>query len=135
MKLSGITYLVKDYDEAIRWFVDVLGFVVLEDTALSPEKRWVRVATSSEATCFILARADTDLQVAAISNTAGGRVGYFLQTPDFTKSYGFKLGKGVVFREAPSTEHYGTVAVFEDLYGNGWDLICPASPAPNLNMP
>jgi catechol 2,3-dioxygenase-like lactoylglutathione lyase family enzyme len=127
MKLAAVSYLVRDYDEAIHWFVEVLGFSVLEDTRLSDTKRWVRVEASNGGACLLLARADTDQQVAGIGQAAGGRVAYFLQTDDFQSSYQNMMQKGVRFRESPRREVYGHVAVFEDLYGNLWDLIEPAA--------
>jgi catechol 2,3-dioxygenase-like lactoylglutathione lyase family enzyme len=123
--LSAVTYLVKDYDEAILWFTTKLGFRLLEDTDLGDGKRWVRVAPSTTGTCFVLAKASDDAQQQAISNAAGGRVAYFLYTDDFAASHARMIKAGIRFRENPRQESYGTVAVFEDLYGNGWDLIQP----------
>jgi uncharacterized glyoxalase superfamily protein PhnB len=125
MKLAAITYLVWDYDEAINWFVDALQFTLIEDTTLGENKRWVRVASSEMATCLLLAKADGPLQQSGVGKAAGGRVAYFLHTREFDKSYERMLSKGVRFREAPRDEAYGKVAVFEDLYGNLWDLIQP----------
>jgi catechol 2,3-dioxygenase-like lactoylglutathione lyase family enzyme len=120
-----VTFLVREYDEAIRWFVDVLDFAVLEDTSLLPGKRWVRVGDRGGGTGFLLAKADGALQKRAVGNAAGGRVAYFLHTEDFSKMHARMLAAGVMFREQPRHETYGTVAVFEDLYGNAWDLIEP----------
>lgn len=119
MKLAAITYVVRDYDEAIRWFVDVLEFVLQEDTKLSETKRWVRVATPGGETSLLLAKA------AGANRAAGGRVAFFLHVNDFEVIYQRLLARGVHFREPPRHEAYGTVAVFDDLYGNGWDLIGP----------
>jgi catechol 2,3-dioxygenase-like lactoylglutathione lyase family enzyme len=126
MKLAAVTYLVRDYDEAVHWFIDVMGFSLLEDTKLSDTKRWVRVEAGGGGACLLLARADNDSQASVIGNAAGGRVAYFLHTDDFQGSYQRMIAKGVRFREAPRQEVYGQVAVFEDLYGNLWDLIEPS---------
>ncbi len=123
MKLAHVTYLVRDYDEAIAWFVDVLGFELREDAKLSDTKRWVRVAAPESETSLLLAKADGANQVDGISRAAAGRVGFFLQTHDFEQDYKRLLAQGVVFREGPRHEAYGVVVVFEDLYGNLWDLI------------
>lgn len=121
--MAAVTYLVRDYDEAIIWFTDVLGFTLIEDTHLSDSKRWVKVAAGRGGTCLLLAKADGPAQQAAIGKAAGGRVAYFLHTDNFSVAHAQMLAAGVTFREAPRHETYGTVAVFEDLYGNGWDLI------------
>lgn len=123
--LAAVTFLARDYDEAIGWFVDCLGFVLIEDTQLGDHKRWVLVAPKSDGTRLLLAKAEGQEQEAAIGKAAGGRVAFFLYTDDFARDHGAMLAKGVKFREAPRREAYGTVAVFEDLYGNGWDLIEP----------
>jgi catechol 2,3-dioxygenase-like lactoylglutathione lyase family enzyme len=123
MRLATIAYLVRDYDEAIQWFTRCLGFVVIEDTPLSASKRWVRVASSAGDVCLLLAKAEGEIQKAAIGHAAGGRVAFFLHTDDFAWAHASMLAAGVSFREEPRHEPYGTVAVFEDLYGNGWDLI------------
>jgi catechol 2,3-dioxygenase-like lactoylglutathione lyase family enzyme len=127
MKLAAVTYLVRDYDEAIQWFVDALGFELLEDVTLGDAKRWVRVAPHNSGTCLLLALAVGPEQVAAIGKAAGGRVAYFLHTDDFDRSYKNMKIRNVKFRETPRHEAYGTVAVFEDIYGNAWDLIEPKS--------
>ena len=125
--LALVTYLVPDYDAAIDWFVRVLGFVLLEDTDLGDGKRWVRVATSVDAgTALLLARSDTPAQRARIGDQTGGRVGHFLHTDDFARDHAAMLAKGVRFLEPPRHEVYGSVAVFEDPYGNRWDLLEPA---------
>jgi catechol 2,3-dioxygenase-like lactoylglutathione lyase family enzyme len=125
--LSLVTLLVRDYDEAIRWYCEVLGFGLVEDTRLNARKRWVRVAPQSGAgAAFLLARADTPEQEAAVGRQAGGRVGFFLVTDDFDRDHAAMVARGVVFAEAPRREPYGSVAVFLDLYGNRFDLIGPA---------
>ena len=132
MRLAAVTYVVHDYDEAIRWFVDCLGFALIEDTPQSGGKRWVVVGARGGGSRLLLAKADGPAQMAAIGKAAGGRVAYFLHTDDFAGDHAAMLARGVVFREQPRHEAYGTVAVFEDLYGNGWDLIAPklSSPPP-----
>jgi catechol 2,3-dioxygenase-like lactoylglutathione lyase family enzyme len=124
MKIAQIALVVRDYDEAIAWFVEKLGFVVLEDTRLSESKRWVRVAPSSEATfSLLLARAANEEQSSRIGNQAGGRVFLFLHTDDFARDHATLVARGVRFVEEPRREEYGRVCVFEDLYGNRWDLV------------
>jgi catechol 2,3-dioxygenase-like lactoylglutathione lyase family enzyme len=125
VKLAAVTYVVRDYDEAIAWFVDVLGFVLREDVALGDGKRWVRVSTPAGETSLLLAKADGANQLVAVGQAAGGRVGFFLHVDDFEATHERMLARGVQFRELPRYESYGTVAVFDDLYGNGWDLIGP----------
>lgn len=123
--LSAITLLVPDYDAGIAFYVHKLGFDLLEDTKLSATKRWVRVAPPSAQTALLLAKADGDAQVATLGNQTGGRVGFFLETDNFTRDHAAMLAKGVAFKEAPRHEPYGTVAVFTDPWGNLWDLIQP----------
>jgi len=124
--LSLVTLVVRDYDAAVRWYVDVLGFILLEDTPLADGKRWVRVGPRGNAgAAFLLARADTPAQEAAVGQQTGGRVGFFLVTDDFAADHAAMLARGVVFAEPPRHEAYGTVAVFLDLYGNRFDLIEP----------
>lgn len=125
ISLAAVTYPVRNYDEAIGWFTDKLGFTLIEDTRLSESKRWVKVAAGQGGTCLLLAKADGPEQEAAVGRAAGGRVAYFLYTDDFAGDHARMLAAGVTFRERPRHEAYGTVAVFEDLYGNGWDLIQP----------
>ncbi|WP_439638384.1 VOC family protein [Nevskia sp.] len=126
-RLGAISYLVADYDEAIAWFTDVLGFTLIEDTPLGGGKRWVRVAADPSAgTPLLLARASDDAQRAQLGRQAGGRVFLFLETDDFAGDHARMQARGVQFREAPRHEPYGTVAVFVDLYGNPWDLLQPA---------
>lgn len=123
MKLVLISLLVPDYDAAIAHYVDVIGFELLEDTVLSPTKRWVRVRPKGGDTAFLLARADGAQQEATIGNQGGGRVWLFLQTDDFAGDYNAMKQRGVRFEEEPRHEPYGTVAVFADAFGNRWDLI------------
>ena len=123
--IANITLVVSDYDEAIAFYVDALGFELLEDTQLSDMKRWVRVAPPGAETALLLAKADGPEQAAAIGNQTGGRVGFFLHTDDFARDHAAMLSKGVKFQEEPRHEPYGTVAVFEDPFGNLWDLIEP----------
>ncbi len=126
IRLFATTFLARDYNEAISWFRDALGWVLLEDTDMGGGKRWVRMAPDATAeTCFLIAKAVDD-QVHAIGNHAGGRVGYFLHTDDFVTQHARMKAAGVNFDELPRREPYGTVAVFCDLYGNRWDLIEPA---------
>lgn len=122
-KLSLTALIVRDYDEAIAFYVGTLGFDLREDTRLTAEKRWVVVAPSGSFGGLLLARAADDRQKMAIGDQSGGRVFLFLETDDFKRDHAAYLCKGVRFVEAPRQEAYGTVAVFEDLYGNRWDLI------------
>lgn len=125
--ISQVALLVRDYDEAIRFFTQALRFVLLEDTPLADGKRWVRIAPSSAAGMgLLLARAATPEQERAIGNQAGGRVFMFLRTDDFHADFEHMKSKGVRFTEEPRHEPYGTVVVFLDLYGNKWDLIGPS---------
>jgi catechol 2,3-dioxygenase-like lactoylglutathione lyase family enzyme len=126
-RIAQIALLVREYDEAIRFYVDKLGFKLLEDTDLGQGKRWVRVApATSGGVELLLARATTAEQESRIGNQTGGRVFLFLETDDFARDYQMMLSKGVVFIREPRVEPYGTVAVFLDLYGNKIDLIEPA---------
>lgn len=124
-RLTTVALVVGDYDEAITWFTAKLGFVLLSDTPLGGGKRWVVVAPGGGGARLLLAKADGDAQRARIGDQTGGRVGFFLETDDFARDHAAFLAAGVRFLEAPRHEHYGTVAVFEDLYGNKWDLIEP----------
>jgi catechol 2,3-dioxygenase-like lactoylglutathione lyase family enzyme len=122
--LAHIAFIVKDYDEAIRFYTEKLDFDLIEDTVLSDTKRWVLVRPKGEGGCSILlAKAVGDEQTNTIGNQTGGRVFLFLQTDDFWRDYNAMLKKGVAFVREPKNEAYGTVAVFKDLYGNLWDLI------------
>ena len=128
--IGAITLLVADYDAAIAFFVGALAFDLIEDTVLSAEKRWVRVAPKGGGVCLLLAKASTPEQAARIGDQAGGRVGFFLHTDNFDADHAGFLAAGVRFREAPRVEAYGKVAVFEDVSGNLWDLIGPATSSP-----
>lgn len=121
-RLGAVSLLVRDYEEAIAFFVGKLDFV-LDDDIDPGTKRWVRVTPRGGDTSLILARASTPEQVARIGDQAGGRIWLFLETHDFDRDHAAFSAAGVRFRESPRDEPYGKVAVFEDLYGNGWDLI------------
>ena len=126
-QLAHVALVVRDHDEAIAWFVDKAGFTLVED-AHQPEqdKRWVLIAPAGAppgATTILLARATTPEQVASIGNQTGGRVFLFLQTDDFRRDFERMRQKGVGFVRERVEAPYGTVAVFEDLYGNLWDLV------------
>jgi catechol 2,3-dioxygenase-like lactoylglutathione lyase family enzyme len=124
--IGNVAVLVRGYEEAKAWYCDVLGFDLVEDTPLADGKRWILVAPpGSPQTRLLLARAATPEQAAAVGVQAGGRVFLFLHTDDFGRDYDAMREKGVRFCEEPRKESYGTVAVFEDLYGNRWDLLCP----------
>lgn len=120
-----VSLVVRDYDEALAFFVGTLGFHLIEDTYIAAQdKRWVLVAPpGSRETRLLLAKASTDDQRSRIGNQTGGRVFLFLHTDDFWRDYEHLRGRGVKFRRPPKDEPYGTVAVFEDLYGNLWDLL------------
>jgi catechol 2,3-dioxygenase-like lactoylglutathione lyase family enzyme len=122
-ELGAVTLLVRDYDEAIRFYVDAVGFALAEDVDLGEGKRWVVVRPAGGATGLLLAVADGPSQPARVGDQTGGRVGFFLHTDDFARDHARMTAAGVRFREDPRHEPYGTVAVFEDLYGNTWDLI------------
>ena len=126
LHLARVALLVRDYDEAIAWFTNVLGFTLIEDTRLSETKRWVVVAPpgASEA-ALLLARGATEEQRVAIGRQGGGRVFLFLHTDDLARDHGTWRARGVRFVDQPRDEAYGRVVVFEDLYGNRWDLIEP----------
>lgn len=124
--LAHIALVVRDYDEAIAFYTQKLHFTLLEDTVLSETKRWVRVAPPGSDGCgLLLARAANDEQATRIGNQTGGRVFLFLYTDDFVRDYQNLLDQGITIVREPSTEVYGTVAVFADLYGNLWDMIEP----------
>jgi len=122
-----VSFVVRDYDEAISFFVDVLGFTLIEDTYVpEQDKRWVVVAPpGSSESGILLARASTPQQESHIGNQTGGRVFLFLYTDDFCRDYDLLKSKGVVFVRDPIEQPYGLVAVFKDLYGNQWDLLQP----------
>ena len=123
--IANVTLLVPDYDAGIAFYVDQLGFDLLEDTKLNETKRWVRVAPKGAATALLLAKADGTAQDAAIGQQTGGRVSFFLYTDDFARDYAAMQAKGVTFKEEPRHEAYGSVVVFQDPFGNLWDLIEP----------
>ncbi|WP_349437002.1 VOC family protein [Pararhizobium sp. A13] len=126
--IARVALVVPDYDAAIAFYCDVLGFDVLEDTDLGNGKRWVLVRPKGATeTALLLARADSLEQQAAVGNQAGGRVGFFLFTDDFGRDHTAMLGAGVRFLEEPRREAYGTVAVFADPFGNMWDLLQPVA--------
>jgi catechol 2,3-dioxygenase-like lactoylglutathione lyase family enzyme len=126
--IAHLALVVKDYDEAIRFYSQKLGFRLLEDTVLSESKRWVIVAPPGTGDCSILlAKANGPEQLKAVGNQTGGRVFLFLYTDNFYRDYQSMLEKGIHFVRQPVKEVYGTVAVFEDLYGNLWDLIEPSA--------
>jgi catechol 2,3-dioxygenase-like lactoylglutathione lyase family enzyme len=125
--IAHVTLLVRNYDEALAFFIHALGFRVIEDTPLSATKRWLLVApTDSRSTNLLLAEADTPQQLQTIGKQAGDRVFLFLFTDNFARDHQLMKSHNVKFLESPRHEPYGTVAVFEDLYGNKWDLLQPA---------
>lgn len=122
--LAHVAILVKDYDEAIEFYTQQMGFILMEDTILSESKRWVLVAPKgSEECCLLLAKAANGEQEKFVGNQSGGRVFLFLHTDDFWRDYEQYRKNNIHFVREPVKEEYGTVAVFEDLYGNLWDLI------------
>jgi catechol 2,3-dioxygenase-like lactoylglutathione lyase family enzyme len=122
LRLSDVTYLVRDHDEAINFFVDALGFALREDETDASGRRRVVVGPADGGTGLVLAPAD---DADAVGRQAGGKVAFFLETDDFAAQHARMTAAGVRFREEPRHEVYGTVAVFEDLYGMPWDLIQP----------
>ena len=124
--IAAVALAVRDYDEAIHFFTQVLRFTV-EDTPLPSGKRWVTVRPCGGGTALLLAKAATPEQSARVGDQTGGRVFLFLQTDDFWRDYHEMRGRGVRFAEEPRVEEYGAVAVFLDLYGNRWDLVGPRS--------
>lgn len=123
LKFEMTTIVVDGYDRAISHFVGDLAFTLIEDTQLSPEKRWVVVAPGNTGGKILLAKASGDQQISAIGNSTGGRVAFFLHTDTFDETYKNYLARGVEFTETPRNESFGRVVVFKDLYGNKWDLI------------
>jgi uncharacterized glyoxalase superfamily protein PhnB len=121
--LGMIAIVVDEYDAAISHYVNDLGFTLIEDKEMTPVKRWVVVAPSNDGAKILLARAVTDQQRAAIGNSTGGRVGFFMYTTKFTETYENYKARGIEFVEQPRQEIYGHVVVFRDRYGNKWDLI------------
>ena len=126
--LARIALVVKDYDEAIDFYIKKLDFTLIEDTQLSETKRWVVVAppgTDENGCCLLLAKAKNDIEAASIGNQTGGRVFLFLYTDDFWRDYNKMTERGIHFIRPVVEEEYGIVSVFEDLYGNLWDFIQP----------
>ncbi|MFI9151698.1 VOC family protein [Streptomyces sp. NPDC053367] len=130
-RLALVTLVVDDYDEAARFYTEALGFRLAEDTPRPDGSRWVVVEpdAGTSGTALLLARAKGDEQRARVGNQTGGRVGFFLYTDDFARDHARMLAAGVTFLEEPRHEPYGSVAVFQDLYGNRWDLLQPAATA------
>jgi catechol 2,3-dioxygenase-like lactoylglutathione lyase family enzyme len=129
--IGAVAVLVRDYGEAIEFYTRSLGFNVVEDAQLGEGRRWVLLAPPGSGECrVLLARAKNGEEAQAIGRQAGGRVFLFLHTDDFGRDYSNMKRRGVRFAEEPREEAYGTVAVFEDLYGNKWDLLMPRKPAP-----
>ena len=130
-EIATVALVVRDYDEALAWYTDVLGFDCLEDSDLGGGKRWVVVAPpGGRGARLLLAKAATPDEAARIGDQTGGRVFLFLETDDFARDFKAMTDRGVAFAEAPRDEPYGTVAVFADLYGNRWDLIQPRRGGP-----
>jgi catechol 2,3-dioxygenase-like lactoylglutathione lyase family enzyme len=122
--IINVTLVVRDYDEAIQFYTQVLGFTLLEDTDMGGRKRWVLVSPpGNSGTSLLLAQAANPEQTSRIGNQTGGRVFLFLQTDDFWRDYPVLKSRGLNFIEEPRHEPYGIVAIFEDLYGNRWDFI------------
>jgi catechol 2,3-dioxygenase-like lactoylglutathione lyase family enzyme len=127
--IGCVSLLVRDYGEALAFYSGKLGFAVAEDTDMGDGRRWVVLAPrGSNGTRILLAKAKNAQELAAVGNQGGGRVFLFLNTDDFARDHAEMLRRGVTFNEEPRVEAYGTVAVFEDLYGNKWDLLMPAAP-------
>ena len=130
MRLSLTTLVVPEYDPAVDYFTRTLGFFLITDKRLGPEKRWVVVSPSEDgAHGLLLAKATSERQKDRIGDQSGGRVSFFLETDDFQSTYSTFLERGVKFTESPRAEDYGMVVVFEDIYGNRWDLLGTNSPA------
>ena len=121
--LGMIAIVVDDYDQAISHYVNDLGFTLIEDKEMTPEKRWVVVAPGSDGARILLAKAANEKQTSAIGNSTGGRVAFFMYTTNFNETYNAYKSRGIEFIEAPRQEAYGQVVVFKDKYGNKWDLI------------
>lgn len=123
-QIAQMALVVADYDEAIKFYTEKLNFVLIEDTLLSETKRWVLIAPKGSDGCkLLLAKAANEEQRSRIGNQTGGRVFLFLHTDDFWRDYEMMIQNNIRFVRQPAKEEYGTVAVFEDLYGNLWDLI------------
>lgn len=134
-RIAHIALVVDDYDEAITFYTKKLDFYIVEDTVLSETKRWVLVRpANSDGCCLLLAKAANEEQRSRIGNQTGGRVFLFLHTDDFWGDYNKMVGDDIKFIRKPAEEEYGTVAVFEDLYGNLWDLIGPNNTAKATRM-
>ncbi len=125
-RIAHIALVVEDYDDAIEFYTEKLEFQILEDTKLSEEKRWVVICPPGAKECsLLLAKAANDEQTKSIGNQTGGRVFLFLFTDDFWRDYNKMVSKNISFLRPPTEYEYGIVAVFEDLYGNQWDLLQP----------
>jgi catechol 2,3-dioxygenase-like lactoylglutathione lyase family enzyme len=125
--IAHVALVVNNYDEAIEFYTEKLDFILIEDTKLSETKRWVKVAPKgSGQCCLLLAQAATDEQKGRVGNQTGGRVFLFLYTDDFWRDYNTMIEKKIKFVRSPIKETYGIVAVFEDLYGNLWDMVQPS---------
>ncbi len=125
-RIAHIALVVKDYDEAIEFYTKKLDFTLLEDTKIDEKKRWVMVAPpGAKECCLLLVKAANERQSESIGNQTGGRVGFFLFTDDFWRDFNKMTDRNINFVRTPTEFEYGTVAVFEDLYGNMWDLIEP----------
>jgi catechol 2,3-dioxygenase-like lactoylglutathione lyase family enzyme len=124
MRLALTALLVRDYDEAIDWYVNVLGFRLVADDGQGGGKRWV-VIEDEAGRGMLLAKAKKPEELAAVGNQHGGRVGFFLQVENFEEAYSRLAAAGATFDESPRNEIYGKVAIFRDIYGNRWDLIEP----------
>jgi catechol 2,3-dioxygenase-like lactoylglutathione lyase family enzyme len=133
-RIAHISVVVKDYDDAIKFYTEKLDFKLIEDTKLSDTKRWVLVAPSGATECsLLLARAADDHQTSRVGNQTGGRVFLFLFTDDFWRDYNKMQATGIHFVRPPKQEEYGIVAVFADLYGNLWDLVQPTDKNTSAN--
>ncbi|MCX4977280.1 MULTISPECIES: VOC family protein [unclassified Streptomyces] len=135
-RIALVTLVVDDYDEAIRFYTEALGFRLVEDTPRPDGSRWVVVepgtegqSTDGQGTGLVLGRAKDEAQRARVGDQTGGRVGFFLHTDDFARDHARMRAAGVTFLEEPRHEPYGSVVVFQDLYGNRWDLLQPATTA------
>ena len=123
-QIGNVALVVENYDDAIEFYTQKLQFTLVEDTDLGGGKRWVQVSPPNSAgTNLLLAQASNEEQSQAVGNQSGGRVFLFLQTNDFWRDYDLMKANGVIFNEEPRKEEYGTVVVFQDLYGNKWDLL------------
>ena len=124
--LSSVCVLVKEYDEAIAFYTVCMGFELIQDTQISDNTRFVLVRHPGTQTALLLTRAESELELSRVGQQAAGRVFMILNTDDFQRDHQHMRKKGVTFIEAPRREAYGKVAIFEDLYGNLWDLLQPA---------